>query len=188
MISVTDHLSPDIDLLLRGQASELVWINKYVTVCASNLRQLRETLKLLPFTLNTFHLDHINFFGQMNVLRNYKRLRWTCIKTLFFSHDYLSVTEWRSPSINKFLVCSSTVVVNGSIYRRWWQHYLAVLIRASLEAGTTLACGTSVTINQSTVGWPEAMSGLRQWTHRHTKPYQPAPCLLNPTAPGHDIR
>jgi len=69
------------------------------------------------------------------------------LKTPFFFHDYLSVTDWRSPSINIFLVCSSTVVVSGSIYGRRWQRRLAVLTRGSLEPGTTLARGTSVAIN-----------------------------------------
>jgi len=115
-------------------------------VRALDLRQLCAILKLLPFTLNIFHLVHINAFGKMNVLRNYKRPRRTHIKTLFF-HDYLSVTDWPSPSINIFLVCSSTVLVSGSIYGRRWQRRLAVLTRGSLEAGTTLARGTYVAIN-----------------------------------------
>jgi hypothetical protein len=156
-------------------------------VRGSNFRQICETLKILPFTLNNFDIVHINFFGNMNVLLENANGWDAHALEHFVSDDYVSVTEWRSTSVNMFLVCSSKVVVCGSIYGKWWQDYLAVLTRGSLEAGTTLPCGTSVAINRSAVGWPEAMRGLRQWTHRHTNLHHPAPCLLNPTAAGHDI-
>ena len=89
---------------------------KYVTVRASNMRQLCETLKILPFILNNFPLVYINVFGKMNFLEITNDCDEPALKHFFFSHDYLSVTEWRSRSINIILVCSSTVVASDSIY------------------------------------------------------------------------
>jgi hypothetical protein len=202
VISITDHLSLSVELWYQLQATSLQILACYWETTPLNwselanmLRCVRQISVIYEKLLNFYHLLYIlSIWFILTFLDKWMsfgfRNDWveSALKHFFFSHDYLSVTEWRSPLINIFLVCSSTVVVSGFIYRRWWHHYLVVLIRVSLEAGTTLACGISVTINQSAVGWPEAMSGLRQWTHRHTKLYHSAPCLLNPTAADHDIR